>query len=118
MLVIWVGHIYCICRSYLLHAHTDILFVFLDRVGVIEAHVGHAPKLLSDAKVEADRLGVADVQVPARKKKRKKRKKTASHILIMLGLKWVFSLKKLALRAHWNTFYSKRTYCTVREHIL
>ena len=41
----------------------DVLDVFLDRVGVVEAQVAVAAVLGRDAEVEADGLGVADVQV-------------------------------------------------------
>ena len=41
----------------------DVLDVFLDRVGVVEAQVAAAAELGGDAEVEADGLGVADVQV-------------------------------------------------------
>ena len=44
----------------------DVLDVFLDRVGVVEAQVAAAAELRGDAEVEADRLGVADVQVAVR----------------------------------------------------
>src|SRR5690606_10213726 len=37
--------------------------VFLGRVGVVEAQVAGAAELLGDAEIQADRLGVADVQV-------------------------------------------------------
>src|SRR5690606_13090261 len=41
----------------------DVLGVFLGWVGVVEAQVAAAAELLGDAEVQADRLGVADVQV-------------------------------------------------------
>ena len=41
----------------------DVLDVFLRRVRVVEAQVALAAKFLSDAEIEADRLGVPDVQV-------------------------------------------------------
>ena len=44
----------------------DVLLLFLDRVGVVEAQVAVPAELLGDAEVEADRLGVADVQVAVR----------------------------------------------------
>ena len=43
-----------------------VLDVFLRRVGVVEAEVAEAAEFLGDAEVEADRLGVADVQIPVR----------------------------------------------------
>ena len=41
----------------------DVLVLLLDRVGVVEAQVAAAAEVLRDAEVEADRLGVADVQI-------------------------------------------------------
>jgi hypothetical protein len=41
----------------------DVLLLLLDRVGVVEAQVAAAAELLGDAEVEADRLGVPDVEV-------------------------------------------------------
>ena len=41
----------------------DVLLLFLDRVGVVEAQVAAAAELAGDAEVEADGLGVADVEV-------------------------------------------------------
>ena len=41
----------------------DVLDVLLGRVGVVEAQVAAGAVLLGDAEVEADRLGVADVEV-------------------------------------------------------
>ena len=41
----------------------DVLRLFLRRVGVVEAQVGRAAELVGQAEIEADRLGVADVQV-------------------------------------------------------
>ncbi len=41
----------------------DELLVFLLRVGVVEAHVAHAAEVARQAEVQADALGVADVQV-------------------------------------------------------
>ena len=41
----------------------DVLDVLVDRVRVVEAQVAGAAEVLRDAEVEADRLGVADVQV-------------------------------------------------------
>src|SRR6185437_192342 len=39
---------------------------FLGRVGIVEAQVAAAGKLLRDAEIERDRLGVADMQVAVR----------------------------------------------------
>ena len=44
----------------------DVLLLFLDRVGVVEAQVAAAAELLGDPEVERDRLGVADVEVSVR----------------------------------------------------
>ena len=41
----------------------DELLVFLDRVGVVEAHVAAPAEVARQAEVQADALGVADVQV-------------------------------------------------------
>src|SRR5439155_21077225 len=41
----------------------DVLLLFLQRVGIVEAQVAAAAGLLRDAEVEADRLRVPDVQV-------------------------------------------------------
>ena len=41
----------------------DVLLLFLHRVGVVEAQVAAAAELAGDAEVEADRLGVTDVEV-------------------------------------------------------
>ena len=44
----------------------DVLDVLLEGVGVVEAEVAGAAVLLRDAEVQADRLGVADVEVAVR----------------------------------------------------
>ena len=41
----------------------DILLILLDGIGVVEADVADPAVLLGDAEVDADRLGVADVEV-------------------------------------------------------
>ncbi len=41
----------------------DVRLLLLDRVGVVEPQVAVAAELLRDAEVEADRLGVTDVEV-------------------------------------------------------
>ncbi len=41
----------------------DVLELLLDRVGVVEAQVAAAAELGGDPEVEADRLGVADVEI-------------------------------------------------------
>ena len=44
----------------------DVFDVFRGRVGVVEAQVARAAELLRETEVDADRLGVADVQVAVR----------------------------------------------------
>jgi hypothetical protein len=44
----------------------DVLLLFLDRVGVVEAQVAVTADLLRDPEVERDRLRVADVEVAVR----------------------------------------------------
>jgi hypothetical protein len=44
----------------------DVLLLFLDRVGVVEAQMAAPTELLGDPEVERDRLGVADVEVSVR----------------------------------------------------
>src|SRR5439155_26917193 len=44
----------------------DVLLLFLDRVGVVEAQVTAPTELLGDREVECDRLRVADVEVSVR----------------------------------------------------
>ena len=41
----------------------DVLLFFLLRIGIVEAHVADAAVVAREAEVEADRLGVAEVQV-------------------------------------------------------
>ena len=43
-----------------------VLRVFGDRIGVIETHVAAAVVIARQTEIEADRLGVADVQIPIR----------------------------------------------------
>ena len=44
----------------------DIFLLLLGRVGVVEAQMAAAGKFLGDAEIEADRLGVADMQIAVR----------------------------------------------------
>jgi len=44
----------------------DIFLLFPGRVGVVEAQVALAGKLLRDAEIKCNRLGVADMQVAVR----------------------------------------------------
>src|SRR5262249_11753388 len=48
------------------HDRVDVLLTLLGRIGVVEAQVAVSVELLRHAEVEADRLGVADVQVAVR----------------------------------------------------
>ena len=48
------------------HDRVDVLHVLFAGVGVVEAQVAQAVELPGDAEVQADRLGVADVQVAVR----------------------------------------------------
>ena len=45
------------------HDRVDVLGVFLLRIGVVEAQVRMSAEFVGEAEVEADRLGVADVQI-------------------------------------------------------
>jgi hypothetical protein len=45
---------------------SDVLLVFFDGVGVIEAHVGLAAEVTRNTEVEADGLSVPDVEVAVR----------------------------------------------------
>ena len=44
----------------------DIFLVFLGRVGVVEAQIAVAAELVGNAEIEANRLGVADMQIAVR----------------------------------------------------
>ena len=44
----------------------DVFLLLLGRVGVVEAQVAAAAELLRHAEIEADRLGVADMQIAVR----------------------------------------------------
>ncbi len=44
----------------------DIFLLFLGRIGVVEAQMTAAAEFLGDAEIQADRLGVADMQVAVR----------------------------------------------------
>src|SRR6266851_5217988 len=44
----------------------DVLLLFLDRIGVVEAQMAAAAELLGDPEVERDRLRVANVEVSVR----------------------------------------------------
>ena len=55
----------------------DVLLLLLGRVGVVEAQVAAPAELLGDAEVQADRLGMADVQIAVRL-----RRKARDHRLV------------------------------------
>src|SRR5882724_10887560 len=44
----------------------DIFLLFLGRVGVVEAQMALSGKLLRDAEIQCNRLGMADVQIAVR----------------------------------------------------
>ena len=44
----------------------DIFLLFLGRVGVVETQMAAAAEFLRDAEIQADRLGVADMQIAVR----------------------------------------------------
>ncbi len=44
----------------------DVFLLLLDRIGVVEAEVAATAKALGDAEVQADRLGMADMQIAVR----------------------------------------------------
>ena len=52
--------------AHVLLNRVHVLDVFLRRVGVVEAQVAEPAEFLGDAEVQADRLGVADVQIAVR----------------------------------------------------
>ena len=58
----------------------DVFLLFLGRIGVVEAQVAAAAEFLRDAEIEADRLGVADVQIAVRL-----RRKAGHHAGMPLG---------------------------------
>ena len=59
----------------------DIFLLFLGRVGVVEAQVAAAAEFLGDAEIEADRLGVADMQIAVRL-----RRKAGHHLVDAPGV--------------------------------
>ncbi|MGY4595783.1 hypothetical protein ACVWXL_003529 [Bradyrhizobium sp. GM22.5] len=58
----------------------DIFLLFLDRIGVVEAQMATARKLLGDAEIERDRLGVADMEITVRLRRE------PGHDLLVFGL--------------------------------
>ncbi len=44
----------------------DIFLLFLHRVGIVEAQVAAAAEFLGDAEIQADRLGMADMEIAVR----------------------------------------------------
>src|SRR5712691_7750193 len=59
----------------------DIFLLLLGRIGVVEAQVAAAAEFLRHAEIEADRLGVADVQIAVRL-----RRKAGYHRSVALGV--------------------------------
>ena len=59
----------------------DVFDLFLGRIGVVEAQVALAPELRREAEIEADRFGVADVQIAVGL-----RRKARVHPLLVLAL--------------------------------
>ena len=53
-------------QLHVLHDGIDVLGLFLLGIGVVEAQVGLAAELRRQAEIQADRLGVADVQIAVR----------------------------------------------------
>ncbi len=66
----------------------DVLHLLLLGVGVVEAHVADAAVLLGEAEVQADRLGVADVQVAVglRREARADLRRVQGRVLVHLQL--------------------------------
>ena len=58
----------------------DIFLLFLGRVGVVEAQMALAGKLLRDAEIQGNRLGMADVQIAVRL-----RRKSGHDPAVLLG---------------------------------
>ena len=58
----------------------DIFLLLLSRIGIIEAKMTTAAELLRDTEIEADRLGVTNVQVSIRL-----RRKARHHVHVALG---------------------------------
>ena len=54
----------------------DIFLLLLGRIGIVEAQVTAAAEFLGDAEIQADRLGVADMQIAVRL-----RRKAGDHLL-------------------------------------
>ncbi len=52
--------------AHVFHDRVDVLDVFLGRIGVVEAEMADAAVLLRQAEIQADALGVPDVQIPVR----------------------------------------------------
>ena len=90
-----------------LHDGIDVLRLFLLGIGVVEAQVGLAAELRRQAEVQADRLGVADVQIAVRL-----RRKARVHApLILVGLQVVQNdvaneIRRAGRPAPWDWTYS------------
>ena len=44
----------------------DIFLLFLGRIGIVEAQIALAAEFLGDAEIQADRFGVADMEIAVR----------------------------------------------------
>ena len=44
----------------------DIFLLFLDRIGIVETQMAAAAEFLGDAEIQADRFGVADMEIAVR----------------------------------------------------
>ena len=49
--------------AHVFHDGIDVLLLFFFGIGVVEAQIGFAAELVGEAEVDADGLGVADVEV-------------------------------------------------------
>ena len=83
----------------------DVFLLFLGGVGVIEPQVASSGKLLRDAEIECDRLGMADVQVTVRLR-REARHDLAVFFCVEIGLDNVANEIAACLRRHWLCCHS------------
>src|SRR6266403_3303700 len=83
----------------------DIFLLFLGGVGVVEPQVASPGKLLRDAEIERDRLGMADVQVTIRLR-REARHDLAVFLDVEIGLDDVANEIAACLRRHWLCCHS------------
>ena len=59
----------------------DVFLLFLGRIGIVEAQMAAAAEFLGDAEIQADRLGVADMQIAVRL-----RRKARDNLGVLLGV--------------------------------